>query len=100
MARNTGALPAVIRARLGERVRELAAGKLTQTELVARTGLGKGTIGDLWWGKSNPTLSTLLTVARVLGVSSIEELLAPFGTQIVSKEMDSIENGGRRTWET
>ena len=74
---------------LGERIRELAAGRITQSELVSRTGLGKGTVSELWWGKSNPTLGTLLTVAGELGVGSVEELLAPFGTQLMLKEMRS-----------
>jgi len=85
--RYTGGLPLQARERLGARIRELAGKRINQTELVFRTGLGKGTIGDLWWGRANPTLGTLLLVARELNVRSIEELFGPIGTQTMLKDM-------------
>jgi transcriptional regulator with XRE-family HTH domain len=63
---------------LGERVRGFAAGKgLKEHHLVTQTGLGKSTIRDLWFGVADPKLSTLLLVARELGLLSVDELVGP-----------------------
>jgi transcriptional regulator with XRE-family HTH domain len=66
---------------LAARVRELSAGQHSQRGLAAATGLGIGTVRDIWSGSSDPTLSTLLALTEALGVHSIEELLGPIGTQ-------------------
>ena len=53
--RFTGGLSEAARNRLGSRIRDLAAMReVSQTALVTRTGLGRSTIEDLWWGRANP----------------------------------------------
>ena len=86
--RFSGGLSDAAKERLGSRVREVATGmRVSQTTLVARTGLGKGTVEELWWGRSNPRLSTLLAVVHELHLRSIEELLGPLGTQLMIDDM-------------
>lgn len=82
-SRYSGNLTESAKERLGARVRALAERQgFNQSRLVAATGLGKGTIEDLWKGRANPTLSTLLAVASELRVGSIEELLGTTATQV------------------
>jgi len=90
--RFTGGLSEAARSRLGSRIRNLAATRgVSQTALVKRTGLGRSTIEDLWWGRSNPTLNTVLAVVYVLRLGSIEELLGPLGTQLILGDMVDAE---------
>lgn len=86
--RFSGGLTVAAKERLGSRVREVAASqRVNQTTLVTRTRLGKGTVEDLWWGRSNPRLSTILAVVHELNLRSIEELLGPLGTQLMIEDM-------------
>lgn len=80
-ARNTARLSDGAKAALAERVRELSAGRYSRRGLAAATGLGIGTVMDLWAGRSDPTLGTLLALAEALELRSVEELLGPLGTQ-------------------
>ena len=69
------AAPGVDRAlkRLAKRVRELRAQRgITQEEAAARAQLDPKHIQDVEHGRTNPTVATLVGVARALGVSMSE----------------------------
>jgi transcriptional regulator with XRE-family HTH domain len=58
-------------------------GLKTIRALADASGLGRGTVADILSGTSDPSLSTMLALARALGLASIEELLSPLGTSVV-----------------
>lgn len=68
---------------LSTRLRLLCGDSISQRALADRSGVSYGAVGDLWHARSDPTLSTLLRIVDALGLSSIEELLAPIGTQVL-----------------
>jgi transcriptional regulator with XRE-family HTH domain len=73
------ALPTkVIRAQLGERLRELRlAFRITQEELAERAGLSYKFIGEIERGKGNPTVDTMYRLSKALGVDLHELFLTP-----------------------
>jgi hypothetical protein len=79
--RRTARLTDAARTALADRIQELSQGQFSQRGLAAATGLGIGTINDLWAGRSDPSLSTLLALTSALGLHSIEELMGAPGTQ-------------------
>lgn len=86
---NTRRLSVAGKEALGARVRELAAahGLPKQRELIRAAGVGNTSIEKLWNGVADPSLSTLLAVARALSLGSIEDLLAPLGTRVMLRYM-------------
>lgn len=66
------------------RLAELMADKGVRSarDLAKRSQIGLGTAGTLLRGESEPTLSTMLLIASALDLHSIEELLAPLGTEL------------------
>jgi hypothetical protein len=44
---------------------------------------------DLWAGRSDPTLSTLLAVAEALGLHSLEELFGTFVSHVLIESLGS-----------
>lgn len=60
--------------KLGENVKKIRMGKgITQTQLGKNIGVDKSFISNIENGKSNPTLSTITSLAKALEVS-INEL--------------------------
>lgn len=53
---------------------------LTVKQLAAGIGISTSTAHELLGGRKDPTLGELVRAAHVLGVHSIEELIAPLGT--------------------
>ena len=93
-ARPTARLSVAARQALGTQLRALSQGRISRRAVAAATGLGIGTVMDLWAGRSDPELSTLLALVEVLGVRSIDELLGPLGTQVL---LEHQRTGTRRT---
>lgn len=61
--------------KLGENLKEIRTKKnITQTELAKTLGVNKSFVSNLENGKTNPTLSTIASIAKALG-SSTNELL-------------------------
>jgi len=61
--------------RLGENLKKIRIEKnITQTELAKKLGSDKSFVSTIENGKTNPTLSTISSLAQALGVS-IDELL-------------------------
>lgn len=61
--------------KLGENVKRLRIEKdITQTSLAEKLGVDKSFISNIENGKTNPTLSTITNIAKVLGIK-LEELL-------------------------
>jgi transcriptional regulator with XRE-family HTH domain len=56
---------------------------MTGRELSRRSGVGVGTVFNLLKGGSEPTLGTLVALASALSVTSIEQLIAPCGTELL-----------------
>jgi len=54
---------------------------LSRRHVAAESGIALGTVCQLLRGVGEPTLGTMLALVRVLELSSIEELIAPFGTR-------------------
>lgn len=61
---------------LAERPRSLA-------QLSEEAGLGESTVGRITRGLTDPTLSEMVALAAIFNLSSIEELIAPSGTQLL-----------------
>jgi transcriptional regulator with XRE-family HTH domain len=55
-------------------------------QLSEEAGLGESTIGRLARGVTEPTLSEMVALVAVFGLSSIEELISPTGTQLLLGE--------------
>lgn len=76
-------------ARFGDRLRDLRSRypdeKLSLRELARRTGLSPTTIGELEQGLHEPRLGTILALRDGLGLGSIEELLGPMPSAIMSE---------------
>jgi transcriptional regulator with XRE-family HTH domain len=81
VARYSARLAVEARGVLASRIRSLSEGRFSQRSLATATGLGIGTVRDVWAGRSDPTLSTMLALTETLGLRSVEELLGPLGTQ-------------------
>lgn len=61
--------------KLGKNVKRLRIEKdITQTSLAEKLGVDKSFISNIENGKTNPTLSTITNIAKVLGIK-LEELL-------------------------
>lgn len=61
--------------RLGENLKEIRIGKkITQSELAEKLGADKSFVSNIENGKTNPTLSTITSLAKALGVSTNELL--------------------------
>ncbi|MCD8508147.1 MAG: helix-turn-helix domain-containing protein [Candidatus Pacebacteria bacterium] len=61
--------------KLGENLRKIRTKKdITQTGLAEALGVDKSFISNIENGKTNPTLSTITSIAKALGVSSNELL--------------------------
>lgn len=61
--------------KLGENLRKIRTKKdITQTGLAETLGVDKSFISNIENGKTNPTLSTITSIAKALGVSSNELL--------------------------
>ncbi len=61
--------------RLGENLREIRVSKnITQSELAEKLGADKSFVSNIENGKTNPTLSTITSLAKALGVSANELL--------------------------
>lgn len=59
---------------------------LSRRQLADRAGIGVTTVRKILKGEGNPTLDTLLALANVLGLHSIEELFGPLPShEILSK---------------
>lgn len=79
-ARNSARLAVESSAELGRRIWSLCKPRSVRRGLAAASGVSIGTIMDLRAGRSDPTLSTLLAVAKALDLYSIQELLGEPGT--------------------
>ena len=66
---------------IARRIQTLSANRFSRRSLAAKIGLGIGTVMDVWAGRTDPTLSTMLALVEALELRSIEELLGPLGTQ-------------------
>lgn len=91
-ARSTARLSDAARQAVGTRARGLCEGRYTQRGLATKTGLGIGTVRELLAGSSDPTLGTLLAVAKALELGSIEQLLGPSGTETLLALQEQAEN--------
>lgn len=61
--------------KLGENLKKIRTKKnITQTSLADTLGVDKSFISNIENGKTNPTLSTIVSIAKALGVSSNELL--------------------------
>jgi transcriptional regulator with XRE-family HTH domain len=85
---------------VGRNVRRLRAERqMTLGGLAARAGLAKQTLANLESGRGNPTIETLLTVARALGVGATW-LLTEWGSPVLVHRSSEAEwedgPGGRR----
>jgi transcriptional regulator with XRE-family HTH domain len=61
--------------RLGENLKEIRVSKnITQSELAEKLGADKSFVSNIENGKTNPTLSTITSLAKALGVSANELL--------------------------
>lgn len=61
--------------RLGENLKEIRMSKnITQSELAEKLGADKSFVSNIENGKTNPTLSTITSLAKALGVSTNELL--------------------------
>lgn len=61
--------------RLGENLKEIRIGKnITQSELAEKLGADKSFVSNIEKGKTNPTLSTITSLAKALAVSTNELL--------------------------
>lgn len=61
--------------RLGENLKKIRSKKnITQTVLAENLGVDKSFISNIENGKTNPTLSTITSIAKALGVS-VNDLL-------------------------
>ncbi len=61
--------------KLGENLKKIRTKKnITQTELAKRIGVDKSFISNIESGKTNPTLSTITSLAQALSVSTNELL--------------------------
>lgn len=61
--------------RLGENLKVIRASKnITQSELAEKLGADKSFVSNIENGKTNPTLSTIASLAKALGVSTNELL--------------------------
>jgi transcriptional regulator with XRE-family HTH domain len=66
--------------RLADRIRELRYTDWrawSERELAQRAGLSIGALRDLGTGLANPTLRTMVALARAFDLRSIEELIGP-----------------------
>ncbi|HEX3463362.1 MAG TPA: helix-turn-helix transcriptional regulator [Candidatus Elarobacter sp.] len=67
-----------VQQRLGERVRELRAGRgLTQLRLAERSGISRPSIANVEAGRQNVSLRQLCALATALGVTAAELLSGP-----------------------
>ncbi len=79
--------------RLGHHIRELrlATGR-TQADIARLAGLAESTVGAVEAGRSNPSLPTIVALARALGVS-IDQIVAaataPRGRVAITRSSDS-----------
>lgn len=61
--------------KLGDNLKKIRVSKnITQTELAETLGIDKSFLSNIENGKTNPTLSTITSLAKALGVSSNELL--------------------------
>lgn len=61
--------------RLGENIKKIRGDKnITQVQIAKTLGVGRSFISNIENGKTNPTLSTIASLAKVLGVSTNELL--------------------------
>lgn len=61
--------------RLGENLKEIRMSKnITQSELAEKLSADKSFVSNIENGKTNPTLSTITSLAKALGVSTNELL--------------------------
>lgn len=89
-ARSDARLTVDARDALGLRVRQLCDGRFSQRGLATTSGVPISTVRQLWCGRTDPQLSTLLAIVGALGLRSIEELLAPLGTQVFQDHQRSV----------
>lgn len=89
VARNSARLDPAVRAAVAERVQHLSEGRYTRRALATKTGLGIGTVMDLFAGRSDPSLSTMLALVEALDLRSIEELLGPLSTESMLRHQRS-----------
>ena len=88
-ARNSARLDPAVRTAVAERVKQLSDGRYTRRALASKTGLGIGTVMDLFAGRSDPSLSTMLALVEALELRSIEELLGPLTTESMLRHQRS-----------
>ncbi len=61
--------------KLGENLKSLRTGKdITQSQLANLIGVDKSFVSNIENGKTNPTLQTITSIAKVLGVSPADLL--------------------------
>lgn len=61
--------------KLGENLKEIRVSKhITQSELAEKLGADKSFVSNIENGKTNPTLSTITSLAKALGITSNELL--------------------------
>lgn len=73
--KSNNTLPAQIASNLAKNVQELRVERgWSMDELAKKSGISKGSISHLEFGRYDPKLSTVLALAKVLGVS-LERLL-------------------------
>jgi transcriptional regulator with XRE-family HTH domain len=98
-ARRAARLDASVRAAMARRIQALSAGRFSRRSLAAETGLGIGTVMNLWAGRTDPALSTMLALVDALGLRSIDELLGPLGTQtMLELQQQASADGTRSAW--
>jgi transcriptional regulator with XRE-family HTH domain len=65
--------------RLGENLKEIRMSKnITQSELAEKLGADKSFVSNIENGKTNPTLSTITSLAKALGVGRYPKIKTPF----------------------
>ena len=62
-------------------------------ELHVRSGVGIGTIREILGGRSDPTLGVMLGLVKGLELHSVEELIAPLGSQLLADSSAFEEEG-------
>ncbi len=69
----------------GQRLRALREGRRWSTrELASRAGIANGAVSQLESGTTSPRLTTMLALVRAFELRSIEELLGPLPTGLLT----------------
>jgi len=96
IAPDSARLQLAVRAAVSGRLTLLLAGRpRSLAQLSEEAGLGESTIGRITRGVTDPTLSEMVALAAVFNLSSIEELIAPSGTQLLLDEAASDPAGAQ-----